>query len=145
MYPACAMELYASMRFKLVCTMADKFPKNMLSAAATHSAQNHRGGAASTLARMRSASANAAALGPVDSRAVTGAGAPSYTSGVQSWNGAAATLKAKPIKMNPRPIFKSECAESLANGVMRSRCVEPVAPNDNAIPYRKNAVAKEPR
>ena len=65
------------MRLTLVCTIADKFPTNMLSAAATHSAQNHSGAAASTLARMRSARANAAALGPVESSAVTGAGAPS--------------------------------------------------------------------
>jgi hypothetical protein len=65
------------MRFRLVCTSADKLPANMLSAAATHSAQNHTGAAPSTLARMRSARANAAALGPVESIAVTGAGAPS--------------------------------------------------------------------
>ncbi len=57
--------------------MADKFPVIMLSTATTHNAQNHSGAAASMLAMMRIARANAAALGPVESSAVTGAGAPS--------------------------------------------------------------------
>jgi len=65
------------MRFKFVCTSAPRLPANMLSAAAIQSAQNHSALAASTFTRMRSARANAAALGPVESIAVTGAGAPS--------------------------------------------------------------------
>src|ERR1700739_230436 len=125
--------------------MADKFPRNMLSAAATHSAQNHSGAAASMLAMMRHARAKAASFGPVESSAVTGAGAPSYTSGVQSWKGAAATLKARPIKMNPSPIFRRVGADEFASGVILSRCVDPVAPKESAMPYRKKAVANDPR
>ena len=34
-------------------------------------------------------------LGPADMNAVTGVGAPSYTSGTHMWNGTAATLKPK--------------------------------------------------
>src|ERR1700756_999763 len=94
---------------------------------------------------MRSSTANAAAFGAVDMNPTTGAGAPSYTSGVQTWNGAAATL-------NPRPTNISAIAAntSISTGpdcslwAMMSMLVDPVAPNIKATPYRKNAVANEP-
>ena len=44
--------------------------------------------------------ANAPAFAPADMKAVTEVGAPSYTSGVQEWNGTMAAL-------NPRPTIKS--------------------------------------
>ena len=44
----------------------------------------------------RTSAAKAAAFTPAAMNAVTGVGAPSYTSGVHMWNGTAATLKAKP-------------------------------------------------
>ena len=50
--------------------------------------------------KMRRKTANAAAFGPADRNAVTGAGAPWYTSGAQIWNGAADTLKASPTNIN---------------------------------------------
>src|ERR1700757_3486111 len=93
MYPACAIELYASNRFMLVCTSAPRLPANIVSAASTQNAQNQYCVAAGTVAKMRSNSANAAAFGPAEKSAVTGVGAPSYTSGVHTWKGAAATLK----------------------------------------------------
>ena len=83
MYPACAIELYASKRFTLVCSSAPRFPANIVSTASTQNAQNQKCVAAGTLANIRSSSANAAALGPAENSAVTGVGAPSYTSGVQ--------------------------------------------------------------
>ena len=40
---------------------------------------------------------NAPALTPTDMKAVTGVGAPSYTSGAQLWKGTAEILKPKPV------------------------------------------------
>src|SRR5689334_17069886 len=79
-YPACAMEEYASMRFTLFCTSAPMLPKVIESAAEIHTSQNHGGSAewktfAETAAnKMRSRTAKAAALGPVDMRPTMGAG-----------------------------------------------------------------------
>src|SRR5213082_2622376 len=64
MYPACAIELYASSRFMFVCTSAPRLPANIVSAASTQKAQNQYCVAAGTVAKMRSSSANAAAFGP---------------------------------------------------------------------------------
>src|SRR5436190_22093273 len=91
------MEEYASMRFTLFCMSAPKFPSVMESAAQIQIRMNHCDDwvANST----RNSTAYAAALGPVDMSATMGAGAPSYTSGVQTWKGAAATLKPRPIIM----------------------------------------------
>ena len=48
--------------------------------------------------------ANPAAFAPMDIKAVTGEGAPWYTSGVHMWKGTTATLKLKPTSSNPAPI-----------------------------------------
>src|SRR5262245_19745076 len=97
-YPACAMEEYASMRLTLFCMSAPKFPRVMESAAEIQISQNHSVGFVAKSTRSRTA--NAAAFGPVDIKATIGAGAPSYTSGVQMWKGADATLKPRPTIMN---------------------------------------------
>src|SRR4029077_14675739 len=47
--------------------------------------------------------AKAAALVPTDMNAVTGIGAPWYTSGVHMWNGAAETLNANPTPISTMP------------------------------------------
>src|ERR1700733_4358097 len=106
--PACAMEEYASNRFTLFCTSAPRLPKVMESAAASQINQIVPG----TLIRktMRNKTANAAAFGAVDINPTIGAGAPSYTSGVQTWNGAAATL-------NPRPTNMKATATNASNGI----------------------------
>ena len=49
-------------------------------------------GCASADHTRRTSSPTPAALDVTESHAVTGVGAPSYTSGAQKWNGAAATL-----------------------------------------------------
>ena len=49
---------------------------------------------------MRRKMANAAAFGPAERNAVTGVGAPWYTSGAQIWNGAADTLNASPTNIS---------------------------------------------
>src|ERR1700734_2443511 len=93
----------------------------------------------------RNNTANAAAFGAVDIKPTIGAGAPSYTSGVHTWKGAAATL-------NPKPTNIIATATNASNGIgplckvllISSMFVDPVAPNINATPYRKNAVANDP-
>ena len=51
----------------------------------------------------RRKAANAAVLTTVDMNAVNGVGEPSYTSGAQKWNGAAATLNARPAVIMSTP------------------------------------------
>ena len=89
---------------------------------------------------------NAAVFVAADMNAVTGVGAPWYTSGVHMWNGAAETLNANPIassdhreqrdRQRPRPA--GERARHPAIFVV------PVAPYAIATPYRKNAEANAP-
>ena len=63
---------------------------------------------------MRSIAANAAVL-PTDAmKPLTGVGAPSYTSGVQKWNGTAATLKARPTSNIATPANASASWRGLA-------------------------------
>src|SRR5262249_42749767 len=81
-YPACAMEEYASSRLTLFCTIAATLPKVIESTADTQISQKRPGAFASK--KMRSNTAKAAAFGAVDMNPTTGAGAPSYTSGVQT-------------------------------------------------------------
>src|SRR2546430_14491262 len=50
--------------------------------------------------KMRSSIANDAAFDPTESNAVTGVGAPSYTSGAHMWNGTAAILNATPAAVS---------------------------------------------
>src|SRR5436305_5618332 len=51
----------------------------------------------------RPIAANAADLVATDMKVVTRVGAPSYTSGVHMWKGAAEALKASPTDRNPIP------------------------------------------
>src|SRR4029077_2809925 len=97
-YPACAIEEYASSRFTFDWTRALMLPRVIESAAATQRNQKRPGALIANTTRNNTA--KAAALGAVDMNPTTGAGAPSYTSGVQMWNGAAATLKPMPININ---------------------------------------------
>ncbi|MNQ75098.1 hypothetical protein D3C85_898780 [compost metagenome] len=55
----------------------------------------------------RSSTANTATLLAVARKAATGAGAPSYTSGVQRWKGTRDSLNARPISIMPMPIWDS--------------------------------------
>src|SRR5215472_16415915 len=135
-YPAWAIDEYASRRFTLFCKSAPRLPIVIESTAEIQISQN-QALPASTVApkRIRSRTANAAALGPVDMRATTGAGAPSYTSGVQTWKGAEATLKPRPtiisaVAMKARiltlPLDVSWWASFSGDS---RRLVVPVAPN----------------
>ena len=51
----------------------------------------------------RISAANPAAFTAEAIRAVTGVGAPTYTSGAQAWNGTAATLNPRPTRSIARP------------------------------------------
>src|SRR3954471_11270638 len=53
--------------------------------------------------KTRRKEAKPAAFGPAAMKAVTGVGAPSYTSGVQMWKGAVAILKPKPTSIIAAP------------------------------------------
>ena len=57
--------------------------------------------------KTRKNATKAAAFTAADIKAVTGAGAPSYTSGVHMWNGTAETLKPKPMVKNAIPMVSS--------------------------------------
>src|SRR5215469_59280 len=101
----------------------------MVKTASTQKAQNQKCVAAGTVANTRSSRAKAAAFGPVEKSAVTGVGAPSYTSGVQTWKGAAATLKPRPMRIMAKPSFSSvlEVSAGAAAPILSSSVV-PVAP-----------------
>src|SRR4051794_29938279 len=103
-YPAWAMELYASIRLRLVWVIAARLPTVMVSAAITPITWG-QGTSESTVAmsgdsplvesapkKIRTASAKPAALGPTERKAVNGVGAPSYTSGHHMCQGTEAIL-----------------------------------------------------
>ena len=80
---------------------------------------------------MRRNAANAAAFVADAMNAVTGVGAPWYTSGVHMWNGAAATLNPSPTSRNAKPATSTPgWPRSLAarNVAMPVSEVVPVAP-----------------
>src|ERR671926_252151 len=57
--------------------------------------------------KTRRKEAKPAAFGPAAMKAVTGVGAPSYTSGVQTWKGAVAILNPKPTSIIAAPAKSS--------------------------------------
>src|SRR6266704_5174107 len=93
----------------------------------------------------RNSAVKAAALTPVAMNAVTGVGAPSYTSGAHMWNGTAATLNANPTSSSARPAGSmTPVPPSPTWTPMSVRFVVPVAPYTNAMPYRRNPDANAP-
>src|SRR5438874_13526461 len=88
--------------------------------------------------RIRTSVANAAACTPAAMKPVTGAGAPSYTSGTHMWNGTAATLNANPDASSATAAYSN--ADAPEGPPLRSAAatsaslVEPVAPNASAAP-----------
>src|ERR1035441_7074882 len=95
------MELYASMRFTLVCMSAAKFPTVMESSAAIQTSGCQAAPIGPNAVRkIRRKTANAAALGPAERNAATGVGAPWYTSGAQTWKGAADALNPSPTNIS---------------------------------------------
>ncbi len=90
------------MRFTSVCFSAPRLPTVIESAAIAHIRTDQRCCMAPKPTKViRSSTANAAALGAVDIKPTTGEGAPWYTSGVHTWNGAADTLNPRPMMIMP--------------------------------------------
>src|SRR6266542_5173428 len=106
---------YASMRFTFDCTSATTFPTVIVAAATAANSIAHSGCAAGNAVwNTRIAAAKPAAFDATERYAVTGVGAPSYTSGVHIWNGTAATL-------NPSPAVISASASPNAGGSSPNR------------------------
>jgi hypothetical protein len=60
--------------------------------------------------------------------AVTGVGAPSYTSGVHWWNGAADALKPRPAMIIARPATSRKSSERPCAAVACAICAKPSSP-----------------
>ena len=87
---------------------------------------------------MRSSIANEAAFEPTDRNAVTGVGAPSYTSGAHMWNGTAAILKPMPAASRISAAASSRLRSCPASAsAMPSSRVVPVAPYSSDMPYSR--------
>src|SRR6266550_5378212 len=96
-YPACAIDEYASIRFRLDCVNAAILPAVIVTIASTSKSNRQSVFSEGRPSRkIRSSIANDAAFDPTDRNAVTGVGAPSYTSGAHMWNGTAAILNPTP-------------------------------------------------
>ena len=110
--PACEIDEYARIRFTFRCTSAARFP--IASDATAIPANAHvqrRASCANDVSSTRSASSSAATFVAADMNAVTGVGAPSYTSGVHMWNGAAEDLNASPATISASPSTSSRSPE----------------------------------
>src|SRR5688572_1270145 len=119
------------MRLTSACTTASTGPTTSDATANTQTTgrQSSRYGP-SPATSTRNIAANAAALPTEAISAVIGVGAPSYTSGVQTWKGTAATLNPRPTRSRAMPASRSASLRStgivLSNAVTISeRFVEP--------------------
>src|ERR1700730_13174260 len=95
----------------------------------------------------RSSAANPATLVADDMKAVTGVGAPWYTSGVHMWNGTAATLNPRPTSNNAKPASSVPWSNNVCcarNWPIPVSDVVPVAPYVSATPYKKIAEENAP-
>src|SRR3989304_5775670 len=115
----------------LVCTRASRLPSVIVATAIAVRTTTHVAlvGAAKA-SRKRSSTANPATLEAVEMYAVAGVGAPSYTSGVQKWNGTAEILKANPTKTRiaAPPTNKIDAPPWRPWSASRHRFVWPVGP-----------------
>src|SRR5690606_39107780 len=91
-------------------------------------------------ATSRISSTMAANLGAMAKNAVTGVGAPSYTSGVHIWNGTAAILKVIPAKIitipNVTMTGATGTATAPAAAEITSNCNDPVNPYSKEMPNK---------
>src|SRR5262245_35516925 len=138
-YPACAIDEYASIRFRLDCVSAAKLPAVIVT---IDSASNRK--RQSTLSpghpsrKIRSSIANDAALDPTDKNAVTGVGAPSYTSGAHMWKGTAAILNPTPATTRITARINRGSPEIPERiGAIFRRFVVPERPYMSDIPYSR--------
>src|SRR5262249_48818162 len=93
------------MRLMFDCVSAAKLPIVIESSAESHTIGSQpRPIDSNEVMKMRRNTANAAAFGPAERNAETGAGAPWYTSGDQIWKGALETLNASPTNISAADI-----------------------------------------
>src|SRR5882672_79225 len=131
------MDEYASILLMFGCATAMTFPSIIVSAAITQIPSTHRAcNVGNAVRKIRNSTAKPAAFGPTDMNPVTGDGAPSYTSGVQMWNGATATLKHSAIRISAADKYASVICMSgpFSDAWMAFRFVLPVAPKIRAVP-----------
>ena len=98
------------MRLTSLCTAAAMVPTSSDATASTYTIGRQSDANDTKLpAKIRSSAANAATLVAAAMNAVTGVGAPWYTSGVHMWNGTAATLKPRPTSSSATPASSKPC------------------------------------
>ena len=94
---------------------------------------------------MRMVNAIAATLSALAKNAVTGVGAPSYTSGVHMWNGAALILKARPERMKTMPKIKPRPTSLSMAAPIAAKLVDPAKPYTKDAPNKSMPLASAPR
>src|SRR3972149_8595224 len=95
----------------------------------------------------RTRMANPAAFEAVEMKAVIGVGAPSYTSGVQKWNGTAATLNPNPVRIKITAPLRNQgeiCPIRILS-TSTYNAVSPVTPYSRLNPYSITAEVNAPK
>ncbi len=124
------------MRFTPLCSSAPKLPTSRVSATSAASSVSSSGSASGQAsANTRTSAPNAAAFTTTLMNAVTGVGAPVYTSGAHWWNGANETLKPSPANTRTPPSSASGAVgPSPSAAAMSVNANAPVAPYTSATP-----------
>ncbi len=138
-YPAWAMLDHASMRLTLSCSSAPTLPTTIVATASAPIRPRQSPDACEVAPVNSSRNAPiAAAFVPVPMKAVTGVGAPSYTSGVHMWKGTALALKPRATTISTIAAIRrgsdaSPPTESRRAAIPASEVV-PVTPYSRAKP-----------
>src|SRR5438270_12912682 len=118
----------------LVWTIATRLPTVIVTNASTPNSSAHSVAMpGSALLNRRRMTANPAAFEPTEKNAVAGVAAPWYTSGVQSWKGAAAILKPSPATSMVMLNRAADDGGPVNTREMSARVVAPEAPYRSAI------------
>src|SRR5664279_3177770 len=131
MKPACATEEYASIRFMSVWVIPMTEPMIMDAAAMIATTGCHvQAIGCSAEKQTRRIAANAATFVQDAMNAVTGVGAPWYTSGVHRWNGPTEALNSRPTRTSASPPISSTSLLSPARAwlAMAANWVDPAYP-----------------
>src|SRR5262245_52232230 len=118
------------------CVTAAKLPAVMVRTASTqNNIRQSTLNPGSPSRKIRSSIANDADFDPTDRNAVTGVGAPSYTSGAHMWNGTAAILKPTPAttRITARITLGSVCSDVRSGAIFR-KLVVPDSPYISDMP-----------
>src|SRR5229473_7693758 len=124
-----------------VWTMAIRLPIVIVTNASTPNSTDHSGlMLGNPPLKMRMMTAKPAAFEPTEKNAVAGVAAPWYTSGVQSWNGAAAILKPSPATSMVTLNSAAGDGAPVNTREMSTSVVAPETPYSSAMPYSSTAV-----